>query len=338
MAIHLKTGLKILLFLLVLHTIGISSITHAKQTLPITPSLLKPNDVVAIVAPAWWVPNEKAIIEATTQKLRAWGLEVVVGNTIGAKDGQFAGSEEVRLADVQTMLDDPNIKAIFALRGGHGCARIVDDLDFTNFLQHPKWVIGFSDITTLHLQLHHIGAVSIHGVMPEHFPDPSYKSSIASLKTALFEGKATILAEPTSNNRLGEAKAPVVGGNLIIICSNIGTQLDVDTKGKILVLEEVGEKFYTIDRLMVQLKRSGKLQHLAGLVIGGITDLQDKPEMPFGKTIEELILHHVAEYTYPVAFHMPISHEPPNMAFFHGAEGNLVVTKEQTILSFDIQE
>ena len=145
-------------------------------------------------------------------------------------------------------------------------------------------------------------------------------------------------AKPSNNNRLGEAQAPVIGGNMIIICSNIGTQLDVDTNGKILVLEEVGEKFYTIDRLMVQLKRSGKLEHLAGLVIGGITDLQDKPEMPFGKTIEELILHHVAAYTYPVAFHMPISHEAPNMAFFHGAEGKLVVTQEHATLFFDIQD
>lgn len=189
----------------------------------------------------------------------------------------------MRLADVQAMLDNPNIKAIFAMRGGHGCAQIVDDLDFTNFLQHPKWVIGFSDVTTLHLQLHQLGVISVHGVMPKQFPDSAYKTSIASLRETLFKGKAIISAKATSSNRLGAAQAPVIGGNIIIICSNLGTKLDVDTKGKILVLEEVGEKFYTIDRLMVPLKRSGKLQHLAGLVIGGITDLQDNPEMPFGQ-------------------------------------------------------
>ena len=143
------------------------------------------------------------------------------------------------------------------MRGGNGCAHIVDDLDFTNFLQHSKWVIGFSDVTTLHLQLHQLGVVSVHSVMPQQFPDPAYKTSIASLRETLFKGKAIISAKAISNNRLGAAQAPVIGGNIIIICSNLGTPLDVDTKGKILVLEKVGEKFYTIDRLIVQLKRSG---------------------------------------------------------------------------------
>lgn len=332
-----KTLKRMLVCLCMLYAVGTSHIVNAKQVKPIAPSLLKPNDVVAIVAPAWWDPNEKAIIEATVQTFRNWGLEVVIGNTIGAQNGQFAGTDEVRLADLQAMIDDPKIKAIFALRGGHGCARIVDDLDFTNFLQHPKWVIGYSDITTLHLQVHHVGAVSIHGIVAKHFLDPAYETSIESLRVALFEGKANIVAEPAINNRLGKAQALVVGGNLIIICSNIGTQLELDTKGKILVLEEVGENFYTIDRLMVQLKRSGKLQHLAGLVIGGITDLKDNPAMPFSTTIEELILHHVAEYNYPVAFHMPIGHTAPNLAFFHGAEGKLVVAKEHATLSFDVK-
>ena len=328
------TFIKTLLLFLVLHNVPIISFANTTNDIPIAPSLLQQNDLVAIVAPAWWDPNEKIIINKTITTLKAWGLEVVIGNSIGVHHGQFSGADGVRLVDLQSMLDNPNIKAIFALRGGHGCARIVDDLDFTNFLQHPKWIVGFSDITTLHSQLHHLGVTSIHGEMPKHFPEPAYEPSINSLKVALFEGRATLVAEPTSYNRLGEAKAPVVGGNLTILCSNIGTKVDLNTKGKILVLEDIGEKLYTIDRMMVQLKRSGKLQHLAGLVIGGMEALQDKPDMPFGKTIEELILEHVAEYTYPVAFNMPISHTAPNLAFYHGAEGSLMVTKDFAKLFF----
>jgi len=233
------------------------------------------------------------------------------------------------------MLDHLNTKAIFALRGGHGCARIIDHLDFTTFLNHPKWIVGFSDMTTLHAQLHNLGIISLHGEMPKHFPDPAYATSINSLKVALFEGKVTIVAVPTTHNRFGEAKAPVVGCNLTIICSNIGTKLDLNTKGKILVLEDVGEQLYAIDRMMVQLKRSGKLKHLAGLVIGGMEALQDNPNMPFGKNIQEIILEHVADYTYPVAFNMPISHTAPNLPFYHGAEGQLIVTKDCVKLFFD---
>lgn len=300
----------------------------------IVPPLLKQHDTVAIVAPGWWDTNEEEIIKQTTRILQNWGLQVVIGTHVRARYGQFAGNDKLRLVDLQAMLDNPNIRAIFALRGGHGTARIVDSLDFTYFLQHPKWLIGFSDITTLHLKVHQIGVASIHGEMPKHFPDPAYETSIHSLKIALLEGTTQLTGIPQIHNRLGQTIAPVVGGNLAIICSNIGTPTDLDTQGKILVLEEIGEQLYTIDRMMVQLKRAGKLQDLAGLVIGGMVAVKDATDMPFGKNIAELVLEHVGSYKYPIAFGMPISHAAPNMAFIHGASGKLIVTKEAVSLSF----
>lgn len=312
-----------------------SSPTPKPQTMPIiVPPLLKQHDTVAIVAPAWWDTNEETIIKETKRILHDWGLEVVIGTSIGARHGQFAGNDKLRLVDLQSMLDNPNIRAIFAFRGGHGSARIIDSLEFTNFFKHPKWLIGFSDITTLHLKMHQLGVVSIHGEMPKHFPDPAYASSIHSLKVALFEGAAQITSKPQVYNRSGQTIAPVVGGNLATICSNIGTPTDLDTRGKILVLEDTGEQLYAIDRMIVQLKRAGKLQHLAGLIVGGMVAMKDSADMPFGKTIEELIMEHVGAYKYPVAFGMPISHAAPNLTFLHGAIGELIVTEKSVRLSF----
>jgi len=179
------------------------SSTPKPQTMPIiVPPLLKQHDTVAIVAPAWWDTNEETIIKETKRILHDWGLEVVIGNSVGARHGQLAGDDKLRLADLQSMLDNPNIRAIFAFRGGYGSARIVDSLEFNNFLKHPKWLIGFSDITTIHLRLHQLGVVSIHGEMPKHFPDPAYATSIHSLKVALFEGTAQITSKAQGYKRL----------------------------------------------------------------------------------------------------------------------------------------
>lgn len=300
----------------------------------IIPSLLKQGDTVALVAPAWWDINEKEIIQATERILQDWGLKLIIGKSVYAQYGPFAGDDSLRLSDLQEMLDNPTIKAILTYRGGYGTTRIIDALDFTKFLKYPKWIIGFSDITTLHLKLHQLGVVSIHGEMPKHFPDSVYQSSIESLREVLFKGVTQLIASPQASNRIGEVVAPVVGGNLVMICSNLGTALDLDTKGKILVIEEIGEYLYGLDRMLVQLKRAGKLQDLAGLIVGHMASMKDIATMPFGKTVQEIVMEHVKEYTYPVVFDFPIGHTAPNMAFLHGGIGKLVVTKESAQLSF----
>jgi muramoyltetrapeptide carboxypeptidase len=333
------SGFLIVVGTIILTLVGFTKVTPSStsqlQKMPIiVPPLLKQHDTVAIVAPAWWDTNEETIIKETKKILQDWGLEVVIGNSIGARYGQFAGDDKLRLVDLQSMLDNPKIRAIFALRGGHGSARMIDSLEFSNFFKHPKWLIGFSDITTIHLKLHQLGIVSIHGEMPKHFPDAAYATSIHSLKVALFEGTAQLTCKAQVYNRSGQTLAPVVGGNLATICSNIGTPTDLDTRGKILVLEDVGEQVYAVDRMMLQLKRAGKLQDVAALIIGGMVAMKDSVDIPFGKTIEELIIEHVGAYNYPVAFGMPISHTAPNLAFLHGAIGELIVTEKSVRLSF----
>lgn len=170
--------------------------------------------------------------------------------------------------------------------------------------------------------------------MPVHFPEPQYASSIASLKSLLFEGTARLTEQPSTLNRLGTVAAPVVGGNLTLLCNNLGTPSALDTNNKILVIEDVDEQLYSLDRMLVQLKRAGMLQHLAGLVVGGITDTKDDASNPFGKSAEEIIKEHVAPYDYPVAFNFPIGHAAPNLAFPHGSMGQLCVAKDKVCLSF----
>ena len=301
----------------------------------IFPPLLQPGDTVAIVAPAWWATTEKNLtLQITKKVLNDWGLEVIIGKSMEINLKQFGGGDDLRQSDLQNMINDPTIKAIFSYRGGYGTTRIIDRLNFSSFLLQPKWLIGFSDITTIHLKLHHMGVVSIHGEMPKNFPDTLYQSSLESLRSALFSDKVYIETGASVYNRLGEVMAPVVGGNLTMICSNIGTSIDLNTMGKILVIEDIGEQLYAIDRMMVQLKRSGKLKDLAGLIVGNMVGVKDKIVTPFGKNVQTLILEHVAEYGYPVAFNMPISHRAPNIAFWHGAIGMLVVHKESSSLSF----
>lgn len=300
----------------------------------VQPPLLKAGDRVAIVAPAFSRSDMKEDVTKVTQVLQAWGLEVVVGKHIYAKHNRFAGTDADRAADLQHAIDDPAIKAILCFRGGYGVSRIIDNVDTHNLREYPKWIIGFSDITTLLLKLHCTSnVVGVHGEMALHFGVPAYKSSLESLRQLLFQGVAQLTAPTHSQNRIGEAKAPVVGGNLSIICSNLGTDLELDTRGKILVLEDVDEKDYAIDRMIIQLKRAGKLQHLAGLVVGYCSDTISTNV--FGdQPIEAVIKAHVSEYNYPVAFGLPVGHEAPNLAFPHGAVGKLCVQEQQTSLLF----
>lgn len=285
----------------------------------------KKGDRVAIVAPDFWLTDAKSIVSKATKILHSWGLEVVLGK----RNGRLAGADVQRKEDLQWALDDPTIKAVFALRAGYGTVRIIDKLDFMQFFQSPKWIIGFSDITNLLTKLHQLGTVSIHSEMLKSFSKPQYASSIASFKKLLFEGTARFKALPSKLNRLGTVTAPVMGGNLSLLCSNLGTLLALDTKNKILVIEDVNVVLFQLDRMLTQLKRAGVLEHFAGLVIGSTTAIG-----AWHKNVEEIAEEHVAAYDYPVAFHFPIEHEAPNLAFPHGSTGKLCVEQGHASLVF----
>ncbi|MEL6539239.1 MAG: LD-carboxypeptidase [Bacteroidota bacterium] len=300
----------------------------------VQPPLLKKGDRVAIIAPAFSRVDAKERVAEAVQVLRSWGLEVVLGEHLYAKHQQFAGTDADRVADLQHALDSPTIRAIFTFRGGYGMNRIIDGIDTQGLQRSPKWVIGFSDITTLLLKLHcQANVVGIHGEMALHFGMPAYKSSVESLRQLLFRGTAQLSAPAHLQNRLGRVKAPVVGGNLTTLCSHLGTNLELDTRGKILVLEDIGEKDYAIDRMMIQLKRAGKLQHLAGLVVGYFSATTWNNVFEH-KSVEAIIKAHVHEHSYPVAFGFPIGHEAPNLAFPYGAVGALCVQSQQATLLF----
>jgi len=323
-----------LLVLILLSSIG--NLSARGRDVSTQPPLLKKKDKIAIVAPASKAGNSKSIIEKATKLFQSWGLEVVLGKYVSLDSrNTFAGSDAQRAEDMQWALDDPTIKAVVSVRGGYGTTRIVDRLDFTRFLRNPKWIIGFSDITTLHIQLHKLGVVSAHGAMPTLFLNPQHKASIDSLRTLLFEGAAHLTAPTNSLNRLGSVTAPVVGGNLTLICNNMETPSALDTKNKILVIEDIGGNLYALDRIMVQLKRAGKLQHLAGLIVGKMVHMQDLLSLPMNKSAEEIIQEHVASYNYPVTFQFPIGHQAPNLAFPHGKVGTLCVRNDKVSLVFE---
>ncbi|WP_423147511.1 S66 peptidase family protein [Rubrolithibacter danxiaensis] len=296
----------------------------------ITPPFLKPGDKIAITCPAKKLPGE---INDAVALLESWGLEVVLGETVTASYHQYAGSDELRTSDLQKFLDDTSIKAIIAARGGYGTIRIIDRLDFTTFEQHPKWIIGFSDITVLHSHIHaNFNICTIHGQMPVAIPDAT-KLSLNSLRKALFGEDVSMQFNSTSNNVPGEAKGIIIGGNLTLLVMLTGSISEMDFQDKILFIEDVGEYLYSIDRMMWNLKRSGKLSGLKGLIAGGLTSMQDN-EIPFGKTAEEIILEHVLEYNYPVCFNFPAGHLSDNHSLILGKTVHLKVEEKNTQLIY----
>lgn len=298
----------------------------------VQPAALKKNDTVGIVAPGRKLETEA--IRAAVAILESWGINVKLGkNLFSAKHSYLSGVDEERLEDLQTMLNDHTVNAIICARGGYGTTRILDQLDFSSFLKKPKWICGFSDITALHLKLQALGVQSIHGTMPVLFSKPESASSVESLRKVLFGDTVSVEASRHSKNIMGEAKGNLVGGNLSLIVDSLGTSTEIDTKNKILVIEEVDEYLYRVDRMMVQLKRAKKLQHLAGLAVGHLSEMKDT-ELPFGESIEEIILNHVREFGCPVSFNFPIGHVNPNLPWVLGKLAKLTVTPEKSILGF----
>jgi muramoyltetrapeptide carboxypeptidase len=298
------------------------------------PPILKRDDKVAIVAPSR--KTTLAEIEPAKQVMQGWGLNVVTGKTIGTNYFQFAGTDEERIEDFQAMLDDPTVKAIFCARGGYGLSRIIDDIDFRQFIKRPKWICGYSDVTVLHSHLTAVyGLSSLHCSMPVNFSSNS-QESLDNIRKVLFGGKLIYHLQNNFERHMREGKvvAPVCGGNLSLLAHLIGTDSDVDTTGKILFLEDVDEYLYNVDRMMVQLKRAGKLENLAGLVVGHFSKMKNLDESnPFGKTAYEIIWEKAQDYDYPVFFGFPAGHEDDNRPFVIGGQTNFSVEKENAIFS-----
>jgi muramoyltetrapeptide carboxypeptidase len=294
------------------------------------PPYLKKGDTIGITCPAGYMAAEKA--QACIRTLQRWGFNVMVGKTAGSKSkNYFSGPDEQRRDELQAMLDDKHIHAVLCGRGGYGVSRIIDQLDFTRFKKNPKWIIGFSDITILHCHLQSkIKTASLHAPMASAFNEGE-NEFIRALHQALLGKKASYRCKPHPFNRYGMASAELVGGNLSLLAHVTGTPSDMDTPNKILFIEDIGEHIYAIDRMMQQLKRSGKLKNLAGLIVGGFTDMTDT-ERPFGKTVYQVIEEAVAEYTYPVCFNFPVSHGKKNYALKVGCQYNFSVKKNSVQL------
>ncbi|HEX8041440.1 MAG TPA: LD-carboxypeptidase [Chryseosolibacter sp.] len=298
----------------------------------IYPPKLQPGDAVGIVAPARKITPGQ--VEAALETLVAWGLmPTLAKNIFSSKHSYLAGSDDERREDFQKMIDDENVKAIFCARGGYGSTRIIEELDFSPLKKSPKWIIGFSDITAFHLRLASIGIASIHGTMPIFFDQPEARGSVQSIHDILFKGSCLIEVNPEDSNRPGRASGQVVGGNLSLIVDALNTASEPDTRNKILVVEEVDEFLYKLDRMFTQLRRTGKLKDLSGLVIGHMTDLKNS-DLAFGETASEIILHAVRDYDYPVAFSFPSGHRNPNLAWIHGATADLDVSLNKASLSY----
>jgi muramoyltetrapeptide carboxypeptidase len=297
-----------------------------------TPPYLKKGDTIAITCPAGYMAAEKA--QTCINTLQSWGYQVMVGKTLGSSSkNYFSGTDEDRRDELQAMLDDSTINAILCGRGGYGVGRIIDGLDFTKFKKKPKWIIGFSDITVLHSHIYtNFKIATLHAPMAAAFNDDGYKNEfVQSLQNALAGKKPKYKCAPHPFNKTGTATGELVGGNLCLLAHLTGTPSDINTKNKILFIEDIGEQIYNIDRMLYQLKRSGKLKNLAGLVVGGFTDMKDT-DRPFGKTVEEVIQAIVAEYNYPVCFNFPVSHSKENYALKVGEKYNLNISKAHVSL------
>lgn len=302
------------------------------QRATVIPPYLRKGDLIGMVCPAGHMPKSRmrTCIRVLTDE---WGFRVRQGRTLGAGEDYFSGTDQERLSDLQEMLDDPEVKAVLCARGGYGVGRIIDRIDFTAFRRNPKWIVGFSDITVLHAHIHRrFNIATLHAPMAGAFNGGGWRgASVDSLHRALIGRRTRHASAPHAYDRQGVATGPLIGGNLALLSHLVGSPSDIRTKGCILFLEEVGEQFYNIDRMLHQLKRAGKLKDLAGLVVGGFTECRDT-DRPFGQGAYEIVRDIVAEYKYPVCFGFPVSHGRENMALKSGCKHELKVGRLGTVL------
>ncbi len=296
------------------------------------PENLKKGDTIAIVSTARKVSSKElapAILFA-----KKMGLEVQLGITIDAEKNQYAGDDALRAQDFQDLLDSPHIKAIWCARGGYGTIRMVDVLDFTRFIQHPKWLIGYSDVTVLHSHINRLNIPTIHGQMSLEIEKKS-QATRDTLQQTLFGEHPGISYSLDSSllSRSGKASGILVGGNLSVLYSILDSPSELDWQGKILFIEDLDEMLYHIDRMMQNLKRSGRLKNLAGIIVGGMSQMRDNT-IAFGKTAHQIIFEAIQEYQYPVCFNFPAGHIHDNRALVFGTKATLVVTSKQATLSY----
>jgi len=295
----------------------------------IIPEKLKIGDKIGIISTARKITIEE--LNPAIQTLESWGLKVVLGINLFQEDDQFSGTVEQRTADLQSMIDDNSIKAILCARGGYGTVQIIDTIDFTNLKKNSKWIVGYSDVTVLHSHLNNLGIASVHATMPINF-ESNTKDSLSSLKNSLFGSLNSIECKAHPLNIFGKIEGNIVGGNLSILYSLLGSQSDIDTAGKILFIEDLDEYLYHIDRMMMNLKRNGMLVKLKGLIVGGMSDMNDNP-IPFGKTAEQIILEYTKDYDFPICFGFPAGHLIDNMCIRLGMNSVLEISKNGVSLS-----
>ena len=301
----------------------------------IQPPYLKAGDTVAIVAPSGILKHREDEVKQAVTLLESWGLHAVVGKHVFNKAHHFAGTDAQRCEDFQRALDDPKISAIWCARGGYGTVRILDKLDFSKFKTHPKWLIGYSDITALHNLFHNEGFQSIHALMCVSLTEDlsEIQETVDTFKSTLFGTPVNYTLEGSTYNKPGEATGQLVGGNLTILHTMIGSKTSIDTAGKILFIEEIGEYKYHIDRMLQSLKRAGYFDNCKGLIVGDMTKLR-KNTTPWGTSIEQLILDALSDYNFPIAFNMPAGHEKDNRALVFGKSIMLNVSKTSSSITY----
>ena len=328
----LKFGIIFLILFLNNLNLFSQSITNNKL---IKPEYLKKGDTVAIVAPSGVLKNYNAYILKAKELLKSWELEVVIGENVFNDNGHFAGTDNQRSADFQLALDDKAIKAIWCARGGYGAMRVIDNLNFEKYKENPKWIIGYSDITAIHNDLHNNKSESIHGIMCKSLEkiDVDNNESISLLKKTLFGEKLSYTIEGNNYNIEGNSNGQLIGGNLTLLHCLLGSESSIDTNGKILFIEDLGEYLYHIDRMLISLKRAGYFDNCKGLIVGDFTDIR-KNTTPFGRNLKELILDIVREYDFPVSFGFPAGHGEKNYPMILGREINLEVSKQQSTINF----
>jgi len=293
------------------------------------PPAIKAGNRIRIVAPAGKISAEK--VDPGIELLRQSGFEVIVGKHVYAEQSQYAGADEQRAADLQEAIDDPLTKAIVCARGGYGSVRIIELVNFSGLKTNPKWLVGFSDITVLHSVFNKLGLCSIHGAMPGFYLQNGQVSESFTKLMDILSGKTLAFEFARhSLNRFGTASGELVGGNLSLLYSLAGTPYDLETTGKILFIEDISEYLYHLDRMMMNLKLGGKLENLAGLLVGSFTEMKDN-DIAFGKTVNEIIYDAVKEYDFPVCFDFPAGHIDQNMPLVFGAKYRLEVDQSSKL-------
>lgn len=295
----------------------------------IIPQKMNVGDSIGIISTARKITRKE--LRPAVEILESWGLKVIFGKFLYEENNQFSGTVDQRVVDLQNMINDSSIKAVLFARGGYGTVQVIEKVNFSKLRENPKWIIGYSDITVLHSHLHQLGFATLHATMPINFSKNS-KASLLSIKQAIFQVGNIIESTPHQFNRLGKVQSEVVGGNLSVLYSLLGSRSDLDPSGKILFIEDLDEYLYHIDRMVINMKRNGKFENLKAMIIGGMTDMNDNP-IPFGKNAEEIILTYTEEYTFPTCFGFPSGHLDDNRALILGVASELDINENGVSLS-----